>query len=99
MKKMPTIYKPKRKQQVRTDEHYLERRKVYESDRWKRLRLIKLSDQPLCELCLKDDKVTPATQVHHVIPISDDSNNSDYDIDNLMSLCAACHQKIHNSKF
>ena len=50
---MPTIYKPQ-KQQKRNDNYYdAERRKVYNSDRWRRLRAWKFACNPLCEMCLK----------------------------------------------
>ena len=36
---MPTIYKPQKQQQKKSDNYYdAERRKIYNSDRWRRLR-------------------------------------------------------------
>lgn len=49
-----------------TDER--EWRKWYATARWKRLRLDRLSSQPLCERCLISEIVTPATVVHHAEP-------------------------------
>lgn len=40
-------------------------RGLYATARWKRLRLRRLSEQPLCERCLSQEIVTPATVVHH----------------------------------
>lgn len=99
---MPTIYKPKKSR--KRDEinfHDAERRKVYNTERWRRLRAWKFACNPLCEMCLKDDKVVPAEDIHHVVSFrsTDDPaqrNFLAYDFDNLMSLCKQCHQAVHN---
>lgn len=46
---------------------------------------------PLCEMCLKNHKTTPATEVHHIRPLS---RGGTHDEDNLMALCKPCHSKI-----
>lgn len=101
---MPTIYKPQ-KQQKKSDNNFYDiaRRKVYNSERWRRLRAWKFACNPLCEMCLKEDKVVPAEDVHHIVSFmsTDDPNQRTflaYDYDNLMSLCKQCHGIIHNSK-
>lgn len=40
-------------------------RKLYNTARWKRLRLAHLNDHPLCARCLAMGFVTEATVVHH----------------------------------
>lgn len=100
---MPTIYKPK-KQQRNDSLLDTERKKIYQTERWRRLRAVKVSMNPLCELCEKDGKVTPAEDVHHIRSFmrTDDPvqrNFLAYDFDNLMSLCKKCHQEIHNKKY
>ncbi|WP_294481876.1 HNH endonuclease signature motif containing protein [uncultured Bacteroides sp.] len=101
---MPTIYKPKKSQKKNENNfHDAERRKVYNTERWRRLRAWKFACNPLCEMCLKDDKVVPAEDIHHVVSFmsTDDPaqrNFLAYDFDNLMSLCKQCHQRVHNSK-
>ena len=53
---------------------------------------------PLCEICLRSDKTTPATQVHHIISPFDYNNDTDtyfWDYDNLLSICEQCHGNIH----
>lgn len=99
---MPTIYKPQ-KQQKKSDNNFYDiaRRKIYNSERWRRLRAWKFACNPLCEMCLKEDKVVPAEDVHHIVSFmsTDDPNQRTflaYDYDNLMSLCKQCHQSIHN---
>lgn len=52
---------------------------------WSRLRILKLNMNPLCERCGK-----AAILVHHK---DRDTNNSS--IDNLESLCVACHDIEH----
>ena len=98
---MPTIYKPKKNKKNANDYHNAERRKIYNSERWRRLRAWKFSCNPLCELCLKNDKIVPAEDIHHIVSFmsTDDPvkrNFLAYDFDNLMSLCKPCHQRIHN---
>ena len=59
---------------------------------WKRIRDRYAAEHPLCELCLKDSRLTPVEEVHHILPIS---HGGPHDRSNLMSLCRSCHQKIH----
>ncbi|WP_321425030.1 HNH endonuclease signature motif containing protein [uncultured Bacteroides sp.] len=100
---MPTINKlPKKKRQTENSEKRTERKKWYNNTRWRKLRLQKLQDQPLCEECLKNgEKVTAAVDIHHIISFMSTDNEElkyqlFYDYSNLMSLCKECHQKIHN---
>lgn len=98
---MPTIYKPQKPQKKNDNFYDAERRKIYNTERWRRLRAWKFACNPLCEICLKDDKIVPAEDVHHIVSFmsTDDiakRNFLAYDYDNLMSLCKQCHQKVHN---
>ena len=73
---------------------------VYNTTTWRKLRLAYLMENPLCEECLKIDKVTPAEEVHHIIPISkgetvEEMKNLAFDDKNLCSLCKNCHREIH----
>ena len=100
---MPTIYKPRKKTQKNDNYYDAERRRVYNSDRWCRLRAWKFACNPLCEICLKEDKTVPAEDIHHITSFmsTDDPEQRlflAYDFDNLMSLCKQCHQNIHNKK-
>ena len=97
---MPYLKKPN-KQPSRTFNRE-ERQKIYQSTKWKELRLAKLMQQPLCELCLKEDKVVLAVDVHHITSFMSTtdhlkSRSLAYNPKNLMSLCKKCHQNIHNS--
>lgn len=100
---MPTINKPKKNPTKRTDSYNADRRKIYQSQRWRTLRAVKISDQPLCERCLSMGKIEPAEDVHHIVSFmsTDDPVRQvalAYDYDNLMSLCKECHQYLHNAK-
>jgi len=59
--------------------------------RWKNIRDLYISKHPLCERCLLRDRLVPATEVHHIRPLTSGGDNSD---DNLMSLCKSCHSSI-----
>ena len=74
--------------------------RYYNDIRWKRLRNWFISNNPLCAECAKKGIVTPATEVHHIIPFLsavDESVRWDLllDVDNLLSLCNKCHHNIH----
>jgi len=58
---------------------------------WKRIRDRYIKAHPLCEECQKQGKLTPAEQVHHILPLSKGGSSS---TDNLMALCKACHSRI-----
>ncbi|MBO6280730.1 MAG: HNH endonuclease [Bacilli bacterium] len=60
--------------------------------KWKKRRDRYAQAHPLCEECLKQGRLTPMEEVHHILPI--DRGGTD-DESNLMSLCHSCHEKIH----
>ena len=59
---------------------------------WKVIRRRYISAHPLCEECLKLGAAVPAEHVHHIVPLADGGTNEE---SNLMSLCKACHSRIH----
>ena len=60
---------------------------------WQRIRARYVAVHPLCELCLKEGRLTPVQEVHHIIPIS---KGGTHEQSNLMSLCQSCHTKLHH---
>jgi len=58
---------------------------------WKKIRARFLSQHPLCEQCEKAGRLTPAEEVHHILPLADGGT---HDEDNLMALCKSCHSRI-----
>lgn len=61
---------------------------IYNSARWKRLRIEKLKRDQLCEYC-PPARRKPATEVDHFKAIED--GGGPYDWDNLRSSCKSCH--------
>jgi len=61
----------------------------YNSKEWQATRANKLSLNPICEHC----KRLMATECHHIDPVKANWNRR-LDIDNLMSVCQACHKRI-----
>ena len=59
---------------------------------WRKIRNRYAAAHPLCEQCLKEGRMTPMTEVHHILPIKQGGTNEN---SNLMSLCHSCHEKIH----
>lgn len=55
---------------------------------WRRLRASVLSEQPLCEHCIKRGFVVSATDVDHV-----NGDPTDNSRDNLAALCHECHSR------
>ena len=62
---------------------------------WKKIRDRYITAHPLCEECLGLGRASVATLVHHVNPLADGGTN---DESNLRSLCASCHERIHQRK-
>lgn len=58
---------------------------------WKRIRDRYIKTHPLCEECQRQGRLTPAEEVHHIIPLANGGSNNK---ENLMSLCKSCHSRI-----
>lgn len=74
----------------------------YTSKAWRKCRGVFLREcGGLCQICMSNGLIEPATQVHHRIPITPE-NLDDPRItlshDNLMALCDSCHDDQHHNK-
>lgn len=58
---------------------------------WKKIRDRHMAEYPLCEMCKKQGRLTPAEEIHHIVPLS---HGGTHEESNLMSLCKACHSEI-----
>ena len=58
---------------------------------WRSIRDLYIRAHPLCEECSKLGLITPAQEVHHILPLAHGGTN---EATNLMSLCKACHSRI-----
>lgn len=99
---MPYLNKPKRHYTNKYKKHDKQGdiQKIYNTSKWQRLRNAHLMAHPLCENCLANNKVTPATCVHHkhiISAVEDELSMIDTALDpyNCMSLCSDCHTKMH----
>lgn len=77
-----------------------EYQQLIHTTKWLRLRRDILTAHPLCERCLKDNILTPATEVHHVRPVEEAYSRAEraqrmYDPANLQALCHDCHVRTH----
>lgn len=70
-----------------------ELKRFYQSQKWRRLRLLKLSKNPLCEACEPRGIVKPAAHIDHVQPIKTGSEPWALQIENLRALCLSCHSR------
>ena len=62
----------------------------YTTQRWQRLRRMKLKHNPLCECCIKVGRIEPANVVDHIIAVSK-GGDAYPRLDGLMSCCTRCH--------
>ena len=70
----------------------------YKSTKWKRKRLsILRRDGYLCMECIKFGRRREAVTVHHIRHV-DEHPELAYVDSNLVSLCQACHNKMHPEK-
>lgn len=73
---------------------------VYNTGRWTTLRNIKMQNNPICECCLTKSIITPAQEVHHIVPFMTGADINQklwlgFDYNNLESLCIECHHSKH----
>lgn len=59
--------------------------RLYDKKRWHRVRARKLARDVVCEGCGEK----PSAHVDHITPLDD--GGKPYDVANMQSLCAACH--------
>ena len=59
---------------------------------WKRIRDRYAAEHPLCEMCLKEGRLTPVQEVHHILPVSKGGTLAR---GNLLGPCRSCHTKRH----
>lgn len=72
---------------------------VYNTTKWRKLRKLKLSENPICECCNREF----SHHVHHIREILEDRDREGilkrgFDYDNLSAVCEECHRNIHEMK-
>lgn len=98
---MAYIQKPKRKKREprKESEQRHQKRDIYRTERWKRLRQGYIMEHPLCELCEARGITTLAEDVHHKDSFAKYEGSERlwkaYDANNLAALCKACHAWVH----
>lgn len=67
--------------------------KFYKTTQWRNVRRAKLRQNPLCEVCANEGRMNPADMVHHIIELRTPILGWEHrlDLDNLQSICYACH--------
>lgn len=63
---------------------------IYNTARWKRLRALKLSEDPTCAPCEARGVIRQASHVDHIVAMAK-GGESFPDLEGLMSMCASCH--------
>lgn len=95
------LQKQKKTQNIKENKD--ERSKYYNTSLWKKIRKYQIENNPLCKICLDNNIITPATQVHHLVSFlsgytEDDKMKLFTASDNLISICAKCHGELHANK-
>ena len=91
----PTHLNP---QNMSRSPHYI---KLMNSRKWRALLMATIKrTNGLCEQCLKEGRVSAATEVHHIRPIESVKDphvmeQLAYDPSNLAALCRQCHHNAH----
>jgi len=77
----------------------IKERRFYKTTAWEKKRWEILErDNYECQVCKEEGGFAPATTVHHIIPLEQRPDLA-LDDDNLLSVCAACHNREHPEKF
>jgi 5-methylcytosine-specific restriction protein A len=58
---------------------------------------MKLNQDPLCEECRANNRLVAASIVHHHVDLRVDGDRA-LEMENLVSLCAACHNQLHKKQ-
>ena len=92
-RKPPTFRPPSaaRAKAARDRQYVRPGQSVYNTQRWRRVRAAFLARNPLCCDCLERGDRVPATEVDHVIPLSE--GGRPYAFDNLAARCKSCHSR------
>ncbi|BEP28803.1 HNH endonuclease [Helicovermis profundi] len=88
----------KRENNRKYDHHNRDKKikNFYHSKAWKKFREgILIRDNYLCQECLKENIITNAEIVHHIVEVREDFEKR-FVYDNCFSVCKACHNRIHN---
>lgn len=67
-------------------------RRWYSQARWLALRALVLLEEPLCKVCLSQDRTTASTDVDHIVR-HEGKFERFFDRNNLQGLCHACHSR------
>jgi len=71
--------------------NYEDRQYFYGTKDWKITRKMVLDNEPLCRQCRKEGKLTPATEVDHIVSLEICGPKGATDPANLCPLCKPCH--------
>ncbi len=99
---MPTLNKGKgrRSRREADDLNRRDRMAIYNTARWRRMRVLQLMAQPLCQVCEGCGRTELAVDVHHLRSFTGFEGAARrmvaFDPDNLISLCKVCHQAVHH---
>lgn len=70
---------------------------LYNTSRWRKLRLLHLASEPLCRMCKQEGRLTPATVVDHIKAHKGDETLF-WDQSQWQSLCKPCHDSHAQSR-
>lgn len=76
--------------------------RLIHTTRWLKLRRAILNAHPICQMCEAERRVSPATEVHHIVPCETALSEVEmaalmYDPHNVMALCHQHHRQVHEA--
>lgn len=87
------IYEKNRYNKERVDKEYTD---FYKTKEWEHIRAIALArDRYQCVMCKQKGILKKADMVHHIVPVKKNWNKR-LELNNLISLCNACHNGIEH---
>lgn len=79
----------------RSDQHRSDATQRGYDRQWKKVRAIKISMDPLCEVCKHRGRVTAGEEVHHIMPVRTHPELRTT-VSNLMTCCRSCHRELES---
>lgn len=89
---MPSLPRPTKRKYTQSKRNPTGDQKFYGSQRWKDVRIVHISYEPLCQIHKGAGVLIDCTEgapIDHIIPVR--KGGAELDFRNLMTLCRSCH--------
>lgn len=97
------INKPKKNYNRKRQQNDLDKKKrneIYNSSTWRNMRKAKAMENPICQICEMENKVSLTEDVHHLNSFTEYNGKERdaiaFDYNNLISVCKYHHNLLHH---